>query len=65
MVFWSKFRLVKYRDDDHQEDASHFKNLEISRNGAYLNKIPKSKGNASLEKIFKKLNPINLSNYIP
>ena len=52
MVLWSKFRLVKYRDDDHQEDAFHFKNLEISRNGAYLNKIPKL--NASKSNAWKK-----------
>ena len=24
MVIWSEFRLGKYRDDDHREDASHF-----------------------------------------
>ena len=27
MVILSEFRLVKYRDDDHQEDASYFINL--------------------------------------
>ena len=29
MVIWSEFRLGKYRDDDHQEDASHL-NSNIS-----------------------------------
>ena len=24
MVIWSEFRLGKYRDDDHREDAPHF-----------------------------------------
>ena len=24
MVIWSEFRLGKYRDDNHREDASHF-----------------------------------------
>ena len=25
MVIWSEFRLRKYTDDDHREDALHFK----------------------------------------
>ena len=24
MVIWSEFRMGKYRDDDHREDAPHF-----------------------------------------
>ena len=27
MIIWSKFRLGKYRDEDHREDASHFGSL--------------------------------------
>ena len=25
MVIWSEFRMGQYRDDDHREDAPHFR----------------------------------------
>ena len=36
MVIWSKFRMRKYRDGDHREDAPHF---NISREILKNNKI--------------------------
>ena len=32
MVIWSEFRLGKYSDNDHREDAPHFTNLVFRRN---------------------------------
>ena len=29
MVIWSEFRLGKYRDDDHREDAAHFSMINL------------------------------------
>ena len=31
MIILSEFRMEKYRDDDHREDAPHFIKLELSR----------------------------------
>ena len=33
MVIWSEFRLGKYRDDDHREDAPHFSSLQMDYKG--------------------------------
>ena len=37
MVAWSEFRMRQYRDDDHREDALHFKFKKYRYNYRVLN----------------------------
>ena len=42
MVFSSEFRMGQYRDDNHQEDAPHFRNRQIVKIFEIVNAITRS-----------------------